>query len=105
MHNQIHEFQQFIPVTTPLGDGYLLMFHNPGPYSNGIYGVVLCTGKIRWFTDDQFTVVRNDTTQIFPQEGEDDTATRESQGRQPGTGGHAGHAGSQTNAGRAEADS
>ena len=64
--NQIHEFQQFIPVTTELGDGYLLLFVNPGPYSNGMYAVVLCTGEIKWFTDAQFYVVRNDTTQIYP---------------------------------------
>lgn len=66
MHNQIHEFQQLIPVTTELGDGYLLLLVNPGSYSNGIYAVVLCTGEIKWFTDAQFKVVRNDTTQIFP---------------------------------------
>jgi hypothetical protein len=71
MHNQVHEFSQFIPVTTELGDGYLLLMVNPGPYSNGIYGVVLCTGEIKWFTDAQFKVVRNDTTQIFPQLEED----------------------------------
>jgi hypothetical protein len=68
VHNQIHEFQQFIPVTTPLGDGYLLLLANGGNYTNGIYAVVLCSGLIRWFTDDQFTVVRNDTIQVFPHE-------------------------------------
>jgi len=74
MHNNVHEFQQFIPVTTELGDGYLLLFINPGSYSNGIYGVVLCTGEIKWFTDAQFTVVRNDTVQIYPTNKENSNA-------------------------------
>jgi hypothetical protein len=64
----VHEFDKLIPVTTELGDGYLLLLVNPGEYSNGLYAVVLCTGEIKWFTDAQFKVVRNDTLQIYPEE-------------------------------------
>ena len=68
MNQIVHEFNRLIPVTTELGDGYLLLFVNPGEYSNGLYSVVLCTGEIKWFTDAQFKVVRNDTLQIYPEE-------------------------------------
>ena len=68
MFNQIHEFNQLIPVETPLGEGYLLYVCNPGMYTNACYAVVLEDGRIRHFMDHQITVVRNDTLQIFPKE-------------------------------------
>ena len=71
MHNQVHEFQQLIPVNTPLGEGYLLYICNPGMYTNACYAVVLDDGRIRHFMDHQITVVRNDTLQIYPKESDE----------------------------------
>jgi hypothetical protein len=61
----IHEFRQFIPVNTPLGDGWLLYVTDTGWYSNAIYAVVCCSdGRIRFMTDAQFTVYPNHTAGI-----------------------------------------
>jgi hypothetical protein len=61
----IHEFQNFIPVCTELGDGYLLYVVNTGMYSNACYAVVLCDGgHIKHFMDHQFTVYPNNTAMI-----------------------------------------
>lgn len=61
----IHEFKNFIPVCTELGDGYLLYVVNTGMYSNACYAVVLCDGgHIKHFMDHQFTVYPNNTAMI-----------------------------------------
>jgi|GEM_PF-1717536 hypothetical protein len=80
MFNQIHEFNQLIPVNTPLGEGYLLYVCNPGMYTNGCYAVVLEDGRIRHFMDHQITVVRNDTLQIITKDPKDRKRTNRKRG-------------------------
>jgi hypothetical protein len=61
----VHEFRQLVPVNTSFGEGYLLYLMDTGWYSNAMYAVVCCKdGQIRHMIDTQFTVVRNDTTDI-----------------------------------------
>ena len=51
-----------IPVTTPLGDGYILYITEGGVLENDEITVVLSNGgEIRHFTSDQVRVWKNST--------------------------------------------
>lgn len=51
-----------IPVTTPLGDGYILYITEGGMLQNDEITVVLSNGgEIRHFTSDQVRVWKNST--------------------------------------------
>lgn len=61
----IHEFRNPIPVTTPIGYGYLLYVRDGGTYCNDIFAVVMeKDGVIRHMRTDQFAILRNDTFDI-----------------------------------------
>lgn len=54
-----------IPVTTPLGDGYILYITPGGMLENDEITVVLLDGgKIKHFTSDQVRVWKNSTYEI-----------------------------------------
>jgi hypothetical protein len=54
-----------IPVTTPLGDGYILYITPGGMLENDEITVVLSNGgEIRHFTSDQVRVWKNSTYEI-----------------------------------------
>lgn len=54
-----------IPVTTPLGDGYILYITRGGMLENDEITVVLSNGgEIRHFTSDQVRVWKNSTYEI-----------------------------------------
>jgi len=54
-----------IPVTTPLGDGYILYITPAGMLENDEITVVLLDGgKIKHFTSDQIRVWKNSTYEI-----------------------------------------
>jgi hypothetical protein len=54
-----------IPVTTPLGDGYILYITERGIFENDEITVVLLKGgDIKHFTSDQVKVWKNSTYEI-----------------------------------------
>jgi hypothetical protein len=58
----IYEFKTPIPVTTPMGDGYILYVRDGGTWENDIFAVVLTEcGNIRHFRSDQINVWANAT--------------------------------------------
>jgi hypothetical protein len=58
----IYEFKNPIPVTTPMGDGYILYVRDGGTWENDIFAVVLTEGgMIRHFRSDQLNVWANAT--------------------------------------------
>ena len=58
----IYEFKNPIPVTTPMGDGYILYVRDGGTWENDVFAVVLSDGgKIRHFRSDQINVWANAT--------------------------------------------
>ena len=58
----IYEFRNPIPVTTPMGDGYILYVRDGGTWENDIFAVVLTEGgTIRHFRSDQLNVWANAT--------------------------------------------
>jgi hypothetical protein len=58
----IHEFNNPIPVVTPLGDGYVIYVTNSGMFENDVFTVVLCKdGQIKHFTTDQVKMYVNAT--------------------------------------------
>ena len=58
----IYEFRNPIPVTTPMGDGYILYVRDGGTWENDIFAVVLTQGgTIRHFRSDQLNVWANAT--------------------------------------------
>lgn len=58
----IYEFKTPIPVTTPMGDGYILYVRDGGTWENDIFAVVLTEGgTIRHFRSDQLNVWANAT--------------------------------------------
>lgn len=58
----IYEFKNPIPVTTPMGDGYILYVRDGGTWENDIFAVVLTEGgTIRHFRSDQLNVWANAT--------------------------------------------
>jgi len=73
----IHEFNNPMPVETPLGYGMLIYVRDGGTFSNDVFAIVLDKdGVLRHFTSDQFKFVRNDTfgirTEWDPEEPDDD---------------------------------
>jgi hypothetical protein len=61
----IYEFQNSIPVVTPMGDGYILYVKENGMWENDIFTVVLEEGGlIKHFTSDQIKVWHNATFNI-----------------------------------------
>lgn len=61
----IHEFCDPIPVTTPLGGGYLFYVRDGGNWENDIFAVILSNGgKVMYFRSDQIRVHANSTFDI-----------------------------------------
>jgi hypothetical protein len=58
----IHEFQQPIPVLTPLGAGYILYVKTSGMWENDVFTVVMeSDGRLLHFQNSQLKVWRNET--------------------------------------------
>lgn len=58
----IHEIQQILWVTTPLGDGQVLFLIDYGPHENTVWVVALKKGgKIKHFNSNQITLCANHT--------------------------------------------
>lgn len=58
----LHEFRDPIPVTTPLGGGYLFYVRDGGNWENDIFCVILEDGgKIMYFRSDQIRIHSNST--------------------------------------------
>ena len=61
----IYEFNNSIPVTTPMGDGYILYVKENGMWENDIFTVVLENGgSVKHFTSEQIKVWKNATFNI-----------------------------------------
>lgn len=60
----IHELQQVIWVSTPLGDGVVVTITDYGPHHNAVFMVMLEDGRFRFFDTNQCTACRNDTLGI-----------------------------------------
>ena len=61
----IHEFNNPIPVVTPLGDGYAIYVTNGGTFENDVFTVVLEDGgNIKHFRSDQIKIYQNLTFDI-----------------------------------------
>ena len=61
----IHEIQQFIWVTTPLGDGQALFLIDYGPHENTIWVVAMQeNGIIKHFNSNQIRLCFNNTFEI-----------------------------------------
>ena len=61
----IHEFNNLLPVVTPLGDGYAIYVTSGGTFENDIFTVVLEKGgDIKHFRSDQIKVHQNLTFDI-----------------------------------------
>lgn len=59
-----HEFQQVMWVSTPLGDGVMLLHIDYGIQHNGTLLVALEDGQLKYFDTNQVKVCRNDTIGI-----------------------------------------
>lgn len=58
----IHSFDQPIPITTELGDGYILYVKSNGIFENDEFTCVLnSTGEIKHFLSSQIKVWSNST--------------------------------------------
>jgi len=63
----IYEFQNPVPVITPLGSGYVLYVKENGMWENDVFTIVLEEGGIvKHFTSDQIKVWHNATFNIKP---------------------------------------
>lgn len=61
----IYEFNNPIPVTTPMGDGYVLYVRDGGTWENDIFAVVLTNGgRLLHFRSDQINIWTNSTFDI-----------------------------------------
>ena len=61
----IHEFQNPLPVVTPLGDGYAIYVRDGGTWENDIWCVALeSDGIIKHFRSDQIFMHKNATFDI-----------------------------------------
>lgn len=61
----IHEFNNPLPVVTPMGRGYALYVRDGGTFENDIWAVVLERGgKILHFRIDQIRIHKNATFDI-----------------------------------------
>jgi hypothetical protein len=62
----IHEFNNPIPVVTPLGNGYMIYVTSGGTFENDIFTIVLENGgDIKHFRSDQIKVHHNATFDII----------------------------------------
>lgn len=58
----IHEFNNPIPVVTPLGDGYAIYVKSNGILENDEWCVTLCEGgRVYHFLSDQIKIFHNET--------------------------------------------
>jgi hypothetical protein len=58
----IYEFKNPIPVTTPMGDGYIFYVRDGGNWENDIFAVILKDGgRILHFTSEQIRIYSNST--------------------------------------------
>jgi len=65
----IHEFLNPVPVTTPLGGGYLFYVKDSGTWENDIFCVVMENGgHIMHFRSDQIRIYSNSTFDIKKEE-------------------------------------
>jgi hypothetical protein len=55
----IHEFNNPIPVITPIGEGMAIYVTYSGTFSNDIWTVALNDQRIKHFRTDQLTIERN----------------------------------------------
>ena len=61
----IHEFNNPIPVITPLGNGYAIYTRDSGTFENDIWTVVMeAEGIILHFRTDQLKMYKNATFDI-----------------------------------------
>jgi hypothetical protein len=61
----IYEFNNPMPVVTPLGDGYAIYMRDGGSFENDIWTIVLEEGgKILHFRTDQIKIFKNATFDI-----------------------------------------
>jgi len=61
----IYEFNNPMPVVTPLGDGYAIYMRDGGSFENDIWTIVLEEGgKILHFRTDQIKIFKNATLDI-----------------------------------------
>jgi len=60
----IHEFNNPIPVCTPLGDGMAVYVRDSGTFANDVWCVALEDGRIRHFRVDQIRMEPNLTFNI-----------------------------------------
>ena len=60
----IHEVQQVLWVSTPLGDGVVLFLLDYGAHENCVFLVALESGALKHFTTEQVTICRNNTLGI-----------------------------------------
>jgi len=60
----VHEFQQVLWVTTPLGDGVVILHIDMGIQHNGTLLVGLESGQMKYFDSNQVRMCRNDTLGI-----------------------------------------
>ena len=61
----IYEFNNPMPVVTPLGDGYAIYMRDGGSFENDIWTIVLEDGgKILHFRTDQIKMFKNATFDI-----------------------------------------
>lgn len=61
----IHEFNNLIEVITPLGNGYMSLLLDYGPYNNSLIMVILKdTGEVKFFETNQIKVIKNHTLNI-----------------------------------------
>lgn len=60
----VHELQQVLWVTTPLGDGIAVLHIDYGVQHNGTLLVALEDGQLKYFDTNQVRVCRNDTIGI-----------------------------------------
>lgn len=69
-HFMIHEFQNPIPVVTPVGDGYVWYVKDNGMHENDLFAVILKDGgKIMHFLSHQIRVHSNSTFDIKKDSG------------------------------------
>ena len=61
----IYEFNNPMPVVTPLGDGYAIYMRDGGSFENDVWTIVLEEGgKILHFRTDQIKIFKNATFDI-----------------------------------------
>jgi hypothetical protein len=65
----IHEFNNPIPVITPLGDGYVWYVRESGMHENDVFTIILKQGgRVVHFTSQQIRIHSNSTFDITKDE-------------------------------------